>query len=310
MPLERPRPADIAACRAVLRAGSKSFATAAVLLPARVRDSATALYAFCRVADDAVDLGPRATRSTIDALGSRIDRIYAGRPDDDPIDRSLSSVVASHDVPRHLFDALLEGMTWDALGRRYETLSDLIAYAARVAGTVGAMMAVVMGRRTPGLVARACDLGVAMQLTNVARDVGEDARRGRLYLPLQWMREAGIAPEPWLEKPSQSEALAALVERLLGEAEGLYRRAELGIGHLPVDCRLAIGAARFIYADIGRSIRRARYDAVHRRAVVGTPRKLWLLARAFATRWRRHAAVDPPPLEPVRFLVAACAERP
>ena len=85
--------------------------------------------------------------------------------------------------------------------RRYETLQDLDAYAARVAGSVGAMMTLVMGQRAPEIVARACDLGVAMQLTNIARDVGEDARAGRLYLPLQWLREAGIDPDAWLAKP-------------------------------------------------------------------------------------------------------------
>ncbi len=99
-------------------------------------------------------------------------------------------------------DALLEGFAWDAAGRRYDTLDDLLDYAARVAGAVGAMMAVLMGVRDPALLARACDLGVAMQLTNIARDVGEDARAGRLYLPLAWLREAGIDPDAFLADPA------------------------------------------------------------------------------------------------------------
>ncbi len=98
-------------------------------------------------------------------------------------------------MPRELPEALLEGFEWDLVGRRYETLEELQAYAARVAGSVGAMMAVLMGARSAAVLARACDLGVAMQLTNIARDVGEDARQGRLYLPLAWLREAGIDPE-------------------------------------------------------------------------------------------------------------------
>ena len=95
-------------------------------------------------------------------------------------------------MPRILPDALLEGLAWDAMGRRYATLSDLRAYSARVASAVGAMMCVLMRVRDRDALARACDLGVAMQLTNIARDVGEDAREGRLYLPTDWLAGAGV----------------------------------------------------------------------------------------------------------------------
>jgi 15-cis-phytoene synthase len=300
--------ADLEACRARLRAGSKSFSAAASILPRRVREPATVLYAFCRVADDEVDLDPSAGAATIDRLRARLDRVYAGHPDDDAVDRALSVVVARERVPRALLDALLEGMAWDAEGRRYETLEDLYAYAARVAGAVGAMMTVLMGRREPDVIARACDLGVAMQLTNIARDVGEDARNGRLYLPLVWLREAGIDPARWLLGPVHDRALGSVVERLLDAAELLYHRADAGVAWLPADCRAAIRAARLIYADIGRAVRAAGFDAVTRRAVVTTPRKVWLLAQAFATRNAGSQGCALPPLGPTRFLVAACAE--
>ena len=103
--------------------------------------------------------------------------------------------------PAALPEALLEGLAWDAEGRSYETLDDLFDYAARVAGTVGVMMTLIMGVRSPEALARACDLGVAMQLTNIARDVGEDARMGRIYLPRQWLREAGVDAEAFLADP-------------------------------------------------------------------------------------------------------------
>jgi phytoene synthase len=308
MPRDAPRREDVATCASILRAGSRSFAAASRLLPRRVREPATVLYAFCRVADDEVDEAPHATRATIDGLRARLDRVYAGRPDDIAVDRALAAVVERAGVPRILLDALLDGMAWDAEARRYETLADLYAYAARVAGTVGAMMSIVMGRRAPRVVARACDLGVAMQLTNIARDVGEDARRGRIYLPLAWMREAGIDTERWLARPVHDPELASVVARLLGAADDLYRRADAGIGALPADCRVAIAAARFIYADIGRSIARGRYDAVSRRAVVGPWRKLQLVVRALVARRPSRVDSGEPPLEPVRFLVAACAE--
>lgn len=302
--------ADAAACRAILRAGSKSFAAAAPLLPRRVRLSTTVLYAFCREADDAIDLAPAAGDAAVDALRARLDRVYAGKPDDAPVDRALAVVVERERLPRALLDALLEGMAWDTQGRRYPSLADLHAYAARVAGAVGAMLAVVMGCRSAAMVARACDLGIAMQLTNVARDVGEDARRGRIYLPLSWLEEAGIEPERWLASPRHSEALGRLVARLLACAEELYVRADAGIDRLPADCRTAIRAARVIYADIGRSIARAGFDSVNRRAYVGAGRKLWLLGRALRAAGTKANVIGAPALEPAGFLVAACAEAP
>jgi phytoene synthase len=280
-------------------------------LPVRVREPATVLYAFCRVADDAVDATPGATLATVDALRARLDAVYSGRPAESPVDRALSAVVAAHAVPRGLLDALLEGLAWDATGRSYETLDDLYAYAARVAGTVGAMMTVLMGRRAPEVLARACDLGVAMQLTNVARDVGEDAARGRLYLPRAWMREAGLEPDAWLARPRADAGLRAVVARLLATADVLYRRADSGIAALPRDCRAAIFAARLVYADIGSFVARAGYDSLTRRAHVPGTRKLRLvlvaLRRALTARGTdMERTACEPPLEPVRFLLRAC----
>ena len=124
------------------------------------------------------------------------------------------------------------------------------------------MMTLVMGQRSPEIVARACDLGVAMQLTNIARDVGEDARAGRLYLPLSWLREAGIDPEAWLAKPVFTPEIAAIVQRLLDAADVLYARATLGIANLPLACRPGIYAARALYAEIGRELERGGLDSV------------------------------------------------
>jgi phytoene synthase len=221
-------------------------------------------------------------------------------------------VVFRFRIPRELLDALLEGFLWDATGRNYETLEDLQAYGARVAGTVGAMMALVMGARDEAALARACDLGVAMQLTNIARDVGEDARNGRLYLPRQWLREAGIDPLRWLESPRFDAALASVVQRLLAEADTLYRRAEHGIAALPRNCRPAIRAARLVYAEIGREIERNAMDSVTRRAVVPGLRKIGLIVRAVGAVLVApgDAAAQVPALEAVRFLVDAAVAAP
>ncbi len=169
------------------------------------------------------------------------------------------------------------------------------------------MMAVLMGARSPVAIARACDLGVAMQLSNIARDVGEDARAGRLYLPLAWLREADLDPEAWLASPGHSPALAGVIARLLAEADRLYRRADEGIALLPLSCRLGIGAARRLYAAIGNEVARNRHNAFDQRAHVKGSRKLVLIGQsALAAPWP-HRAGDLPPLEATRELVAAVA---
>lgn len=309
---------DLAACRLMLSEGSRTFHAASLLLPRRVRDPATAFYAFCRAADDAIDLGD-GKAAALARLRSGLDAIYAGRPPPTPADRALAGVVARHAIPRALLDGLLEGFAWDAEGRRYDDLAGLHAYAARVAGTVGAVMALLMGARSPAAVARACDLGVAMQLTNIARDVGEDARAGRLYLPRDWMREAGLDPDAWLARPRHDPALASVVHRLLRAADALYARADAGIALLPLACRPGIGAARRFYAEIGREVERAGCDSVTRRAAVPFPRKAGLLVLSLAAAPRggaprggapREGASWTPPLDATRFLVEAVGAAP
>jgi len=305
--LPDPHASDLEACRALLREGSKSFAAASLLLPKRVRDPAAAVYAFCRVADDAVDRGGGA--SAVAELRERLDRIYEGNPIDSPVDRAFSRVACGQGIPRSIVDALIEGFAWDAEGRRYTTLSELCAYGARVAATVGVMMTLLMGERSRVTLARACDLGVAMQLTNIARDVGEDARAGRLYLPLSWLEEAQIEPLGFAREPRHSEALAKVIERLLRYADGLYARADRGIAMLPPDCRSAIRAARLIYADIGREIMDARFDSISRRAVVSGPRKIMLVARSLFGRQSEvgDGQRPVPALRETQFLIDAVA---
>ena len=132
-------------------------------------------------------------------------------------------------MPRALPEALIEGLVWDAMERRYNTFDELVAYSARVASAVGVMMCVIMRQRDSNVLARACDLGVAMQLTNIARDIGEDAREGRLYIPLNWMKEVGVNPNSFLTVPAPTPEIRELTHRLLSKAEILYQRSESGI---------------------------------------------------------------------------------
>ena len=300
--------ADIAACRELLRCGSRSLYASSFLLPQRFRDPAIALYAFCRIADDAIDCvgdDPLLQADALEMLHDRLDRIYAGTPIDDPADRALADVVVEFAMPKRLLEALLEGFEWDAQGRRYEDLSGVYAYSARVAGTVGAMMSALMGARSEELVARACDLGVAMQITNICRDVGEDARNGRIYLPLSWVREAGVDPDEWLKDPVFNEAIASVIQRLLQTADALYQRSDAGIAGLPIGCRAGINAARYLYSEIGRQVERQGLDSISRRAVVPAPRKLQLLAPILGKAVLTARYVSAPALEETRFLVDA-----
>ncbi|MEM1111285.1 MAG: phytoene/squalene synthase family protein [Pseudomonadota bacterium] len=301
--IDTPR-TDLASCRALLAGGSRSFRIASFLLPGAVGDAACQLYAFCREADDLIDEGDDPGRA-LAVLEARITAIYQGQPGPSSIDRSLCEVVSRYHMPRNLLDALLEGFAWDADGRRYATLSDVLDYSARVAGSVGVMMTLLMGERCPQVLARAADLGAAMQLTNIARDVGEDARAGRLYLPLAWLTEAGIDPEEFLNSPHHSEALARVIKRLLNEADRLYKRADNGIRSLPRGCRPGIYAARLLYHGIGVQLARQDYDAVSLRAVVPNRAKLSLMARAARAGALPDDQLSDPPLAQTKFLIPA-----
>jgi phytoene synthase len=295
--------ADLAECRVMLRGGSRSFFAASRMLPTSVREPATGLYAFCRMADDAIDLGADRA-AALENLRARLDAIYAGDPDDAAPDRAFADVAARFDIPKAFPLALLEGFEWDFRHRRYDDLSQLKSYAVRVAGSVGAMMAMLMGVRHFALIARACDLGVAMQLTNIARDVGEDARSGRLYLPRDWLRAANIDPEAWLARPVFSAALGGVIERLLHAAEVLYARSDPGIAALPPACRPGMYAARLLYAEIGREVARRGFDSISQRAVVSWQRKARVLADAAvaATRVAEAPGLD---REEAEFLLGS-----
>ena len=306
-------PADLEHCRNVIRTGSLSFHAASKLLPASVRDPALALYAFCRLADDEVDEGFEKGRAVIE-LQERLDLAYAGIPRNAPEDRAFAAIIEEFDMPRALPEALLEGLAWDAVGRRYDTLSGVREYSSRVASAVGAMMCVLMRVRNADALARACDLGVAMQLTNIARDVGEDARAGRIYLPLDWLADEGMSVQDFLATPQATPEMRRMVKRLLSEARRLYIRSESGIGALPVRARTGIFAARYIYDGIGGALRRNNHDSISFRARTTKAQKIKLIGKAGlraagSVVLPRSPVIYAKPLAEVAFLVDATAHR-
>ncbi len=275
---------DLQACQARLAGGSRSFLLASRLLPARVAESATVFYAFCRVADDAID-DARGDARTAARLRRRLEAIYRGAPEDHPEDRALAVV------------------QWDADGRRYATLGELEDYGARVAGSVGAVMALFMGERRPRQLARACELGVAMQLTNICRDVAEDAAIGRLYLPEDALRRAGIDPAGWLKSPQPGPQLNSVVALVLARAEALYRQAGQGIRRLPRRVRPGITAAALLYEAIGGALESQGADPFRGRARVPRWRQSALLIRSLLPLPNDRQTWLRPPIAAVQFLV-------
>ncbi len=160
------------------------------------------------------------------------------------------------------------------------------------------------------MLARAADLGVAMQLTNIARDVGEDAAMGRVYLPAEWLREEGLETAEFLGQPRYSDALARVVERLLEVAASLYQRADSGISKLPRACRPSMFAARLLYAEIGKVVAENGHDSVSSRAITSAPRKFRLLLQLPRVYALSRSRIGLPPLDETAFLVDAAIAMP
>jgi len=276
--------------------GSKSFAGASKLFDPATRASAMMLYAWCRHCDDVIDgqeLGHNTTEAPHAATEARLSELRAktiaaldGRASE-PAFLALQTVAARHVIPRRFPLDLIEGMAMDVRGHQARTLDDTLLYCYHVAGCVGVMMAIVMGAKTHAALDRASDLGLAFQLTNIARDVAADARAGRLYIPAAWLAEAGISPDQILA-PQNRDAVHAVRLRLLGEADRYYASAYYGLPMLPARSALAIAAARRIYQGIGANVRALGPAGLETRAFVSRARKRVLAAAALADTARSH----------------------
>jgi 15-cis-phytoene synthase len=285
----------VAASRDAITYGSKSFGMAARLFDQRTRESAYMLYAWCRYCDDVIDgqvlgfrgksavptqLSDESPQARLAFLRERTASAMAMAPmDDDPVFIAFQRVVTQHQIPAQYPSDLLDGFAMDVAGRRYDTLDDTLEYCYHVAGVVGVMMTIIMGAKDQPTLDRACDLGIAFQLTNISRDVVEDAGVGRIYLPRQWLAEAGVA-ESDVAAPASRERVAMVTQRLLAEAERYYASARVGLAHLPTRCAWAIAAALRIYRAIGLEVHRRGAHAWDTRVRVSTPHKTGLATLA------------------------------
>lgn len=273
-----------------INVGSKSFAAASRLFDARTRRSAVLLYAWCRHCDDMVDgqeLGfaspPGATRACdedrLERLYAQTYRAYAGETMQAPAFAALQAVAQAHHIPIALPLAHLGGFAMDVRGQCYRSLEDTLQYCHHVAGVVGLMMARIMGARDDATLQRACDLGLAFQLTNIARDIVEDALIGRCYLPQDWL-DAHAVPRDEVAAAVHRKAVAAMAARLVDAAEPYYHSAHQGLSALPPRSAWAVAAAHAVYREIGLRVRKRGAQAWDQRISTSKATKVRLLARA------------------------------
>lgn len=293
------------AAHAAIRQGSKSFALASRLFDGATRDRATLLYAWCRHCDDVIDGqwlgegthdwgGTPAERLAL--LTDLTDRALAGVATGEPAFDALARVAAETGLPPRYAHDLLEGFRMDVDWKPIADSHHLLTYCYHVAGCVGVMMAIVMGVAPSdhATLARASDLGLSFQLNNIARDVAEDAERGRCYLPADWLADEGLTPGTHAE-PANREALHRVVTRLVDLAERYEASASHGVPALRNRQAWAVLSAAQIYGDIGRKVRGQGPQALDARA--RTRRRDKLIAVVLAAPealWKRHVSAGPP----------------
>jgi len=286
--------------------GSKSFAAAAKLFSRETRHDAYMLYAWCRYCDDRIDGqdfgfradrgGPSACALCLAELRKKTEAALRGEADE-PVFEALARVAAKHDIPaRHPLE-LLDGFAMDVEGRHYETIEDTLDYCYHVAGVVGVMMAMIMGVRDRATLLRACDLGLGFQLTNIARDVMEDAQDERVYLPAEWLAQAGV-PGDRVADPAYREEVAAVVGRLLDLADAYYVSARQGIAELPLRSAWTIAAASRIYRAIGRDVQALGPRAWDKRVSTSRARKLGSLSMGGVDAIGVHTLAAIRPVQP------------
>lgn len=281
--------AAYAHCQHVARTIARTFYYGSLFLPLEKRRASWALYGFCRTADDIADEPNRYPDPAAELHRWReaLVETYAGRPRG-PVMVAWADLLERYPVPITPALELLDGVAMDISPTQYQTFEDLWLYCYRVAGTVGLLMAPVLGYQDPAAISTAVDLGVGMQLTNILRDIGEDAVAGRIYLPEEDLNRFSYTREELLNGV-RNDAFVRLIEFEIARAEAYYERGLRGVTLLAPDAQLAIALSAQLYRAIHGRIRRNNYDVFTQRARISFPGKLaaipgaWLrlqLARA------------------------------
>jgi phytoene synthase len=264
-------------CQQKAAHSGSSFYYSFLFLPPPRRRAITALYAFCREVDDVVDelRDPAVAQTKLGWWRREVATLYAGGSPQHPVARALQPVVADYALPEAHFQAVIDGMAMDLERSRYLDFAELETYCHRVAGVVGLMSAEIFGYADVATRGYARDLGIAFQLTNIIRDVGEDARRARIYLPQQDLARHGVGATDLL-RGVESEGFRTMMAEQVARAREWYARA---LSQLPDGDRAAqrpglIMAA--IYRTLLDEIERSRYAVLNQRIALTPLRKLWI----------------------------------
>ncbi len=286
------REALVEHARLAIKQGSQSFSAASQLFDDETRDRAWLLYAWCRrcddIADNQVKGGPLGDQSNIEErlalIRTLTDKAFAGEPTGDPSFDALGVVAEECGLTPAMAEDVIAGFALDAEDWRPRSKADMMQYCFHVAGAVGVMMAVIMGVDPDDseTLDRACDLGLAFQLSNIARDIVEDDAAGRCYLPLEWLVEEDIEPGQHT-KPHHRQELADMAARLVALVEQHEAAARVGAARLPFRSRWAVLSAARIYGAIGRKVRSRGTEAWNSRTYVPRWQKAWYGARGFVS---------------------------
>ncbi len=266
-------------CESKAAKSGSSFYYSFRLLPPERRRAITALYAFCREVDDVVDEvhDPGVARAKLAWWRTEVAAVYEGAPQH-PVAQALVPVVRAYRLPREHFDAVIDGMAMDLAQQRYADFADLERYCHRVAGVVGLMSAEIFGYQAPSTARFARDLGIAFQLTNIVRDVGEDARRGRIYLPQEDLARHGVSASAIL-RGREEPGFRALMAFEVGRAREWYARAMRELAPSDRRAQRASLAMAAIYRALLDEIERDGYRVLDRRIALTPLRKLWIAWR-------------------------------
>ncbi|WP_103028088.1 phytoene/squalene synthase family protein [Salinibacter altiplanensis] len=281
---------------------SRTFSLAAYLLPRSVQMSVATLYLYCRRVDSIADqrvleVGRKRALREVKQVRDRLDDTLAGRPPSETVLwRRLAEVHEQSALPRGPMYELIEGALWDLEGRPVVSEADLVAYSNLVGGSVGAMMLPFLASpaRHDALEPTARKLGIAMQITNIVRDVGEDLNElDRVYLPERWLDEHDVSVKA-LRKAEVPDGYSELLEAAMEAAEQRYVESFEGVASLPFRSRYGIRAAARMYREIMNEVRANDYDNLSQRAYVSLRRKLFLLLHDGYER-RKHRLVSDAP---------------
>ncbi len=267
---------DWGALARLIRSYSVTFYTGTLLLPQQERRGTWAVYAACRIGDEAVDAASGGERS-LAAWWSGVERAYTGRPVE-LWEHGLAWALERWAIPFEAFCHMREGFERDLQPLRLETEEELLQYCYQVAGTVGRMIAAIL-RAAPGAEQQAIWLGQALQLTNILRDVAEDLQRDRVYLPRELLERYGVCLEE-LKQGRCTPGYRRLMSYLDEQAQTLYSKGMAGICHLSVG-RLAVAFATLQYRALLERLRRLQYDNLHQRVYLTAWQRIAILPRAF-----------------------------